>query len=281
MKFQDWHTHNLLCRHAIGTLEDYVKMSIELDLDIIGLSDHFPFEYLEGVERLPIDEYSMTLDEIEKYISNLETLREEYKDQIKIRIGFEADFVENQIFNLNVHLNKIKSRLDYILGSIHILYSNNGPFGMDDSRFLDEYNSLGTDNVYLMYFQTMQKMLNTKEFDFDIVSHLDLPKKFNKIPENKEIVSNEVIKSLELIKKRGKTVEINTGGLRKEIKEQYPSEDIIKLLYELDIPVLLGSDSHKPSELVYEFKKMITILKNIGYNQLASFNNRKRSFIEI
>lgn len=281
MKFQDWHTHNLLCRHAIGTLEDYVKMSIELDLDIIGLSDHFPFEYLEGVERLPIDEYSMTLDEIEKYISNLETLREEYKDQIKIRIGFEADFVENQIFNLNVHLNKIKSRLDYILGSIHILYSNNGPFGMDDSRFLDEYNSLGTDNVYLMYFQTMQKMLNTKEFDFDIVSHLDLPKKFNKIPENKEIVSNEVIKSLELIKKRGKTVEINTGGLRKEIKEQYPSEDIIKLLYELDIPVLLGSDSHKPSELAYEFKKMITILKNIGYNQLASFNNRKRSFIEI
>jgi len=109
MKFQDWHTHNLLCRHASGTLEDYVNKSIELDLDIIGLSDHFPLEYLEGVERIPIDEYSMTLDEIEKYIANLENLKEKHKNQIKIRIGIEADFIANQVLDLNVHLNKIKS----------------------------------------------------------------------------------------------------------------------------------------------------------------------------
>ena len=25
MRYEDWHTHNLLCKHAVGTIEDYIK----------------------------------------------------------------------------------------------------------------------------------------------------------------------------------------------------------------------------------------------------------------
>ena len=69
--------------------------------------------------------------------------------------------------------------------------------------------------------------------------------------------------------------------MRKKIKEQYPSVEIIEKMYELDIPVLLGSDAHKIEEIAYEFKYIIELLKNIGYNQLAHYNKRKRTFIEI
>lgn len=60
-----------------------------------------------------------------------------------------------------------------------------------------------------------------------------------------------------------------------------PEEDIIKIIYNLDIPVVLSSDAHKPEDVGYEFRKTIKTLKNIGFNQLAHFKKRKLSFIEI
>ncbi|MFX0106314.1 MAG: histidinol phosphate phosphatase, partial [Candidatus Hodarchaeota archaeon] len=76
-------------------------------------------------------------------------------------------------------------------------------------------------------------------------------------------------------------MEINTGGLRKDCKEQYPSEIIINEMYSLDIPILLGSDAHNPDVIAWKFEKIIKMLKRIGYNQLAHFNKRKLTFIEI
>ena len=92
---------------------------------------------------------------------------------------------------------------------------------------------------------------------------------------------NEALKTLELTKKRGLTIEINSSGLRRAIKEQYPSKDIIQQMYELDIPVLLGSDAHHQLEIAYHFERMIEVLKNVGYNQLAHYEKRKRTFIEL
>ena len=142
-----------------------------------------------------------------------------------------------------------------------------------------DYESI--DNIYLEYYHKLQNMISSEEFDFDVVCHFDLPKKYNKRANDKDLVMNEVIKTLELAKKANLTIEINTGGLRKEIKEQYPRSDIIEKIYELDIPILLGSDCHQPNELAYKFNKMIKLVRKIGYNQLAHFNKRKRSFIEI
>ncbi|MFX1594998.1 MAG: histidinol-phosphatase, partial [Promethearchaeota archaeon] len=63
--------------------------------------------------------------------------------------------------------------------------------------------------------------------------------------------------------------------------EQYPSKKIIREMYLLDIPIILGSDAHDPKEIAWEFEKILIMLKKIGYNQLAHFNKRKRTFIEI
>ncbi|MHA2281142.1 MAG: histidinol-phosphatase HisJ [Promethearchaeota archaeon] len=279
----DWHTHNEMCHHAVGSIEDYLRQAIKSRLQTIGLSDHFPYEFLKNIERIPFEEYAITLPEIENYLSSAEKLKENYKTRINIRIGFEIDYFKNQAFALNNHLNEIKGRLDYILGSIHILNfrDGRGAWGFDDSRFRKDFEYYGTQKVYINYFKKLQKMLKSEDFDFDIVSHLDLPKKFNDTPNNKEIVFDEIMKALELIKARDKTIEVNTGGLRKPCKEQYPSEQILKEIYSLDIPILLGSDAHKPKDVGWKFKKILKILKKIGYNQLAQFNKRKRNFIEI
>ncbi|MFX0017752.1 MAG: histidinol-phosphatase HisJ [Promethearchaeota archaeon] len=282
MELEDWHTHNSLCRHATGSLEDYVEKAIKFGIDLIGFSDHFPYEFLKGIEGLPYEEYAMQLHQIGHYLSTAEKLKEKFKDRIEIKIAFELDYIEHQVTAYKRYLNKHLDRLDYILGSVHILQGKGQIFAIDDNRFLKNYELYESiTGIYLDYYHTLQKMIKSIEFDFDIISHFDLPKKFNKEPENSELIDEQVVKILELVKKKNLTIEINTSGLRKQIKEQYPSVKIMKEIYELDIPILLGSDAHHPNELGFNFNNTIKLLKEIGFEQLAYFEKRKRSFIEL
>ena len=286
MRYEDWHTHNSLCKHAVGTIEDYVKKAIELGLNVIGISDHFPYEYLSSeipsLEDIPYEEYAMHTNNLESYFLELEKLREKYFNQIHIRFAFEIDYFKHQDYVLNKYLKKYIDKLDYILGSVHVLFGKAGTFAFDDGRFLNKYKEYDVnDEIYLEFYDSLQDMIKSSTFELDIVTHFDLPKKFDKRVEDKESVMEKVIETLELVKKHDLTVEINTSGLRKEVKEQYPSLDIIKHIYDLDIPILLGSDAHKPIEVAYKFKSITKMLKDIGFTHFAHYKKRSRSFIEI
>ncbi|MFX1357025.1 MAG: histidinol-phosphatase HisJ [Promethearchaeota archaeon] len=286
MKFEDWHTHNSLCKHAIGSVEDYIIEAIKKKLNIIGVSGHFPYEFLlesfPDIRGVPFEEYAMKMDEINGYLSNLEHLKEKNKQAIQIRIGFEIEFIENQVKYLNNYLKKYVTRLDYIIGSVHFLRESDGLFAFDDLKSIEKYkNYKSIDIIFLQYYKILQSMIKSTDFNFDIIGHFDLPKKFNKKAENKEIVMNEVLSVLELIKKRKTTIELNTSGFRRPIKEQYPSLEILNEVYNLDISVLLGSDAHHPDEIAFNFKSALEILKKIGFTKLARFENRRKSFVDI
>lgn len=281
MILEDWHTHSKLCHHAVGTLEDYVKQAVKKGLNTIGFNDHFPYEFYDGIENVPHEEYAMKLDELDLYLTSAKDLREKYKDTLNIKIGFEVEFIEPQVAVLNSHLNPLLSELDYLHGSVHILILKDGLWPMDDERFIERFDKIDIDDIYAQFYQHIRKMISIKKFNFDIVSHFDLPKKFNKLPSKKAEFIEQVSKTLELIKKNDLTMEINTSGFRKAVKEQYPSTEILELMHDLDIPILLGSDAHAPEEVGWEFEKMIQIIKKIGFNQLAHFTKRKRKFIDI
>ena len=285
MQFEDWHTHNSLCKHAVGTIEDYVKKAIELNLNVIGVSDHFPYEYLSSeipsLEDIPYEGYAMPTNNLESYILQLDELKEKYMNQIHIRTAFEIDFFKHQDHILNKYLKGYLNKLDYILGSVHVLFGKAGVFAFDDGRFLNKYKEYdGNDEIYMEYYDSLQVMINSPTFELDIVTHFDLPKKFDKRIEDKDMIMGKVNETLELVKKHDLTIEINTSGLRKKIKEQYPHIDIIKKIFELGIPILLGSDAHKPEDVAYEFKNIAKMLKNIGFNQFAHFEKRKRSYVD-
>jgi histidinol-phosphatase (PHP family) len=183
---------------------------------------------------------------------------------------------------LNKYLKKYIAKLDYILGSIHVLFGKAGTFAFDDGRFLNKYKEYSVnDEIYIEFYNSLQDMIKSPTFELDIITHFDLPKKFDRRAVDKNKVMEKAIETLELVKKHNLIIEINTSGLRKEVKEQYPSEEIIHEMYGLDIPILLGSDAHQPKEIAYKFKETTNLIKKIGYNQLAHFEQRKRSYIDI
>ena len=55
---------------------------------------------------------------------------------------------------------------------------------------------------------------------------------------------------LQRISKLGTIVEVNTRGIyRAKTKDHYPSDQVLKRCFELNIPIQINSDCHKPEEV--------------------------------
>ena len=94
----------------------------------------------------------------------------------------------------------------------------------------------------------------------------------------KEIIQ-EILK--EAIK-RGIGIELNTSGFRNDVKEPYPSIDILKMYKNLGGEILtIGSDSHSIDFIGENFYDGVDILKSIGFKYIFKYEKRRPQGIEI
>ena len=84
----NYHTHTWRCHHAEGTEREYIEKAIEAGMEILGFSDHAPYPYPEGY----VADYKMLPSGLEDYVNTILDLKREYRDQIDIRLGMEAEY---------------------------------------------------------------------------------------------------------------------------------------------------------------------------------------------
>lgn len=262
----DYHTHNYLCKHADGTLEEYVQHAIAIGLDEIGLSDHTPLiDDWDNKVRMSLEQFW------NEYKPTVLALKEKYKDQITIKFAVEGDFfpgTETWVKDFNA-----KNDFDYVIGSVHYL----GEWGIDNPEFVANYDVKDVDEIYTEYYDHIKRSAECGLFD--IVGHCDLVKKFGHRPKkNMEEILRETFK---IVKKSGMAVEINTSGLRKKVKEVYPSEQILSILSEYNIPLTLGSDAHTPTDVGADFSIAKQLVEKYGKGKISIFTQRERSEVHI
>jgi histidinol-phosphatase (PHP family) len=262
----DYHTHNELCKHAEGNLEAYVQYAISIGLDEIGLSDHTPMPNNWDIEVRMYEEQFWT-----EYKPTVLNLREKYSDQIKIKFAVEGDFfpgTEQWVKEFNA-----MNDFDYVIGSVHYL----GEWGFDNPLYVGKFGEVDIDEVYMSYYNHIKQ--SAKCGLFDIIGHCDLVKKFGHRPtKNIEEILRETFK---VVKSSGMAVEINTSGLRKPVKEQYPSEQILKIVSEYDIPLTLGSDAHTPTDVGKDFELAKQLVEKYGRGKISLFHRRERTEVSI
>jgi len=256
----DLHNHTTLCNHANGTMEEYVLKAIELGIDVYGFSEHAPMKNFE-------DGYRLVLGKKDFYEKEVEILQEKYKDKIKILLGYEVDYIKGDYL-----LNEIlDANVDYLIGSVHYL----NQWGFDNPEFIKEYERRDIDDIYKDYFEALISMVQCGKFD--IVGHLDLIKVFNFKP-NIDI-ETLVLPVLQEIKKSNMVIEMNSSGFRKPVAEQYPSQEILNLAFQLDIPITFSSDAHAIEQVGMNYEKCIAIAKSIGYKECVTFRKRTKEFV--
>ncbi len=108
---------------------------------------------------------------------------------------------------------------------------------------------------------------------FDFLAHPVLVKKFGHRPEGD--LARFYIETLNTIAENGLTLEVSTAGLRKEAKEIYPSRQFLQMAFQRRIPIVINSDAHSPTEVAYEFKQAVQLVKEVGYTKVMRFEKRK------
>jgi len=262
----DFHTHSFRCRHASGTLEDYVKGAISKGLTSIGLCDHFPMHILP--EELKMVEYAMKLEEVPEYISMANKVKEKYAGDIEVLIGIEVDYYPPCFQLYKTAITPFLSDFDYMMGSVHILeWEGESVWGVIDTTGPAKVKEHGLEKVMIEYFNTLIKLVETGFFQ--VLGHMDLPKKYFPYRfEKNEIVWNKLLSLLDSIQNSNIIVEINTSGYYKGAKEQYTSDLIIQELIKRDIPITLGSDAHSPEDVAHKFDEVIQKLNSWGLKEL-------------
>ena len=259
----DLHNHTILCNHAEGSVDEYVERAIELGIDEYGFSDHAPMNY-DPKYRMDISQKAL----YEKWVLDA---KEKYKNQIKILLAYEVDYLEGYILD-----EIINSKVDYLIGSVHFLKNKNDMWGFDNPEFIGVYESKDIDTIWLEYFDAIKSMAKTQLFD--IVGHFDLIKVFRFLPKKDiRILANDALKQ---IKKSGMVLEINPAGLRKPIGETYPSKQLLELAYEMNIDITFGSDAHEIEQVGFKYDEVVSLAKEIGYTKCITFDNREKIKID-
>ena len=275
--FCDYHTHTVFSSDSMYPMEDCIKDAISLGIEEICFTDHVDYGIKDDWDDLRNNKATKKYFNVDydKYFSDLETLREKYKNQITIKNGLEFGIQKYNIEKYNKLFEKYP--LDFIILSVHQI---------DDKEFWNHsYQDGKTEKEYYEdYFNEIYYLVQNYS-NYCVLGHLDMMKRYdekdgyNPFVENKDIIT----KILKRVIADGKGIELNTSSIKYKLDDLMPSRDILKLYLELGGEVLtIGSDSHCKRDLknshIEELKQE---LRDIGFTKFCTFEKMKPTFHEL
>jgi len=264
----DYHIHTRLCRHAEGEPREYVERAIALGMTELGFADHLPFLAGWTPSHEVTDDWAMGLGELDDYVVLVQDLRREYARDVTILLGIEADYIEETLGETAAVLKEYP--FDYVIGSVHIVGRR---FPFDHPEMLEHLSLYGTDRIYLESLALTERAAATGLFD--IIGHLAHATKFGHRPDDPEAGEAAASAALRAVAAAGSALELNTAGWRKPVGEAYPAPELLAAAADLDIPLTLGSDAHRPSEVGYEFARAEALALEVGYSAVLRLSDRR------
>lgn len=259
----DYHTHTPLCHHAEGLPKDYAAAAKRLGLPELGLSDHSPMKNY-------FDDWRMSWEKFPQYLEMVEEARAEFPD-LPIRLGLEVDYLEGGEAWID-ELSKA-AEFDYLIGSVHYIAPG---WDVDNPKHISKFTDGNVDEIWALYFSLYEKAIRTGLFDF--MAHPDLPKKFGHRPKGDLRKFYEPV--IQALADTGTAFEINTAGLRKDVREMYPAPAFVEMAFQAGVPILVNSDAHHPDEVGAGFAEGIALARQAGYTQSLRFEKRSRKLVD-
>lgn len=231
----NYHTHTTRCNHARGSDEQFVLSAIEAGFEELGFSDHCPWLYEQRDFKPQI---RMALELFDDYYQSIASLKEKYKDQIKIKIGLECEYFPRYMDWL---ISFIKDKkIDYIILGNHFDGSDeDGEYygwGCDRDKMLEKYTKDIEDALQLNIYSCLAHpdlfMRGRKEFD--------------------ELAKQCSYRICKACKAADIPLEYNLEGMRVNAKRneiQYPHPSFWKIAAEVGNSVIIGSDAHRHESL--------------------------------
>ncbi|MGP7818430.1 histidinol-phosphatase HisJ [Niallia sp. 01092] len=252
---KDGHIHTSFCPHGTkDALADYIEKAISLGFNEISFTEHAPLP--KGfVDTTPTKDSSMSLEELPHYISEVNAVKEVYKEKIKVNVGLEIDYIEGFEKEIRDFLTIWGDKLDDSILSVHFLKKDHAYDCVDYSpdlfaEMIKNYGSV--ESIYDCYYKTVEKSIKADlgPFKPSRIGHITLVHKFQKkYPINKDYL-HTIIALLNELKKQNLELDYNGAGVNKPLcGEPYPPKWIVQEAKKLQIPLIYGSDAHQVKDL--------------------------------
>lgn len=257
------HTHTTYC-DGKNTAREMVETAIEKGFVSLGFSGHSPMK--------DKNDWTMSVEDTKKYIAEINSLKEEYKDKIDILCGIELD---------NDYDGIKSDDFDYVIGSVHQLKRNGIAYDVDYTaehlkKAVDEFFGGSFNEMCKAYFGSLADFVASTKVD--VVGHIDLITKFNldtplfdeADAEYRSYAFDAVDRILSA--KPDVLFEVNTGAMfRVGKKEPYPAEFILRHIYEKGGKVTLTSDSHSVDSIDFAFDEAVRFIEKCGFEKIYYF----------
>lgn len=244
----NFHTHTKYCDGSSDP-EKYVQEAVKQNFTTLGFSGHAPLPFQNN--------FSLTQENIEDYCHTIRQLQKNYVNQLSVFLAVEADFIP--AISSNFDTFRYNHHLDYVIGAVHMVQRK----GFDHLWFIDGSKQETFDEglkilfdfniqqAVRRYFEQINEMIETEHFE--IIAHFDKIVMHN---QNRYFKTDEkwyqklLLETLDLIKEKHLILEINTRGLyKKRYWDFYPEQQWFSIIKEMNIPIIISTDAHDPSEL--------------------------------
>ncbi len=217
----------------------------------------------KGLRQMGITEHDRYLDDVD--LAAFQEAREKFQD-LELRLGIEIDFVPGN----EEEMDRVATALpyDYVIGSVHRV----GGDEVDRATDMSVYERYEPYELYEAYYENVRKAVLSGRFE--VLGHPDLIKIFKRYPDRD--ITPILEETADAIAESGIVVDVNAAGLRKPVGEIYPSRPFLEMLHRRGVPIVLSSDAHAPDEVAAGYDKSLPFVHEVGYREVATFENRER-----
>ena len=227
---QSLHMHTWRCKHATGTMEEYVLAAIAGGITDMGFSDHVPLPDAYVYDKKSIYRVRMNMAELPVYAGEVRALAKKHRDAANIRLGIEMEYVPSQHEEVMRALRDVG--VEYIILGQHFL---------EDGAYYP-INSTDSDRWLCLYPDTLLSAAATGDFTF--AAHPDL---IHYTGSNRALYIREMTQLCAGLTEAGMPLEINLHGLGDG--RNYPDPLFWDIAGEMQAPTVLGVDAHGADEV--------------------------------
>lgn len=223
----NYHTHSALCGHAWGTHREYIQVAVDAGLETLGFSDHSPWVYEPGYRSGS----RMTVEQASHYVKELRELAEEFKDRIRILVGFEAEYFPR---HYPEHIEMCKTLgIDYLIMGQHSI-------GEEEEGIVAGAPTKDPGRLRCYVDQVIEG-IHTGRYAY--LAHPDM---MNFIGDP-DLYREEMLRLCLAAKAQGMPVEINLLGIRDH--RHYPNRPFLEVCALAGSTMVLGCDAHDPASV--------------------------------
>ncbi len=241
----DLHVHTPYCKHARGSMEDYVIAALEAGMEEIGFLAHAE----SGINH-PRDPRVLWLEngEYQRYWEEGKQLEGRYKTRIRVSLGLELGLNPFALQDLDVIA--LKYSWDRIGLSYHHLPDEDGHLNICSRQSISRIREVDNLEFVKRYYRDLRTHISLiKPY---MLCHFDVVRKhmhdYSLDPEVQQLIRELLLE----MSKVAVLLEINTAGYD-TVGAPYPAPWIIREAAALGIGLVLNSDSHTPEDVGRRF----------------------------